>query len=395
MPFFKTLLFSFAAATLLSAENPNNYKSELEAFQQYKQVQKKSFQIEKNSFETYKKAQEKAFTDYQKELGIFWEKPKLSNKKEWITYTTDKKTRTDVNFEQEKITIETIADSEQEAQENIHIALAKAVTQDTKSAYESDPLQQRINQIQKPKEVVDAQPDAKPILKNIVFTTSPTKEDVSKYVLNNTTNILSKDSSKQKGKKIYFVDVQLPKNTTYKRSQDYYQEVLKNSQKQDISLHLIFAIIHSESSYNPMARSHIPAYGLMQIVPKTAGIDAYQYLYNKKRLLSSSYLYNSENNIEIGSAYLHILYYKYLRAIKNPQSKLYCTVAAYNTGAGNVARAFVGTNDVNAAARIINELTPDEVYRRLLRDLKYNEPKVYLQRVTERKKVYEKIYQQS
>ena len=63
-----------------------------------------------------------------------------------------------------------------------------------------------------------------------------------------------------------------------------------------------------------MARSHIPAYGLMQIVPKTAGIDAYQYLYNKKRLLSSSYLYNSENNIEIGSAYLHILYYKYLKS---------------------------------------------------------------------------------
>ncbi len=392
---FKTLLFSFAAVTLLSAENPSNYQSELEDFKRYKQVQKKSFQAEKNSFETYKKAQEKAFSDYQKELGVFWERPKLSNKKEWITYTNDKKTRTDVNFETEKITIETIADSKQEAQKNIHLALAKAVTLDTKSAYESDPLQQRLNKIKKPSEVVDAKPDAKPILKNIVFETKPTKKDITQYVVTNTQNIQAKTSRKQKEKKIYFVDIQLPKNTTYKRSQDYYQEVLKNSQKQDISLHLIFAIIHSESSYNPMARSHIPAYGLMQIVPRTAGIDAYQYLYNKKRLLSSSYLYNSKNNIEIGSAYLHILYYKYLKTIQNPQSKLYCTIAAYNTGAGNVARAFVGTNDVHAAARIINRLTPDEVYRRLLKDLKYDEPKVYLKRVTERKKVYEKIYKQS
>lgn len=386
--FAKTLLFSFLAATHLVAENAPDYKSEYEAFKQYKQSQQ-------NSFENYKKAQEKAFAEYKKELGIFWDDPKLSNKKEWISYTHDKKTRTDVNFEVEKITIETIADSKQEAQKNINLALAKAVTVDTKKAYESDPLEQKLRQIPKPKEIVDAQPDAKPILKNILFTTTPTKEDVANYVVKNTKNIYSKDSSKQKGKKIYFVDVQLPKNTTYKRSQDYYQEVLKNSQKQDISLHLIFAIIHSESSYNPMARSHVPAYGLMQIVPRTAGIDAYQYLYNKKRILSSSYLYNSENNIEIGSAYLHILYYKYLRSIQNPQSRLYCAIAAYNTGAGNVARTFVRSNDVNTAARIINKLTPDEVYARLLRDLKYDEPKMYLKRVRERKKVYEKIYKQS
>ena len=66
---------------------------------------------------------------------------------------------------------------------------------------------------------------------------------------------------------------------------------------------LIYAIMESESSFNPMARSNIPAYGLMQIVPRSAGIDAYNFLYKEKKLLSSRYLYNPSNNIKMGTAY--------------------------------------------------------------------------------------------
>jgi len=149
--------------------------------------------------------------------------------------------------------------------------------------------------------------------------------------------------------------------------------------------------MHSESSFNPMARSHIPAFGLMQIVPRSAGVDSYQYLYNKKRILSSSYLYNSENNIKIGSAYLHILYYRYLKKIKNPQSRLYCTIAAYNTGAGNVARTFIGSTNINKAAQTINSMSPDAVLKTLMRKLPYNETKKYLKKVNDRVSAYNKL----
>ncbi|WP_304543253.1 transglycosylase SLT domain-containing protein [Sulfurimonas microaerophilic] len=372
------------SATLLVAEQ--SYTDQLKQFQQYKQSQE-------SAFEQYKAAQQKAFEDYKKELGVFWDDPKLSNKTQWISYTKDKKTRTDVDFKNETIKIETLASSEKEAKAKINVALAKAVTLDTKKAYELDPLQNRLEKIAKPKNVVGAKPDAKPILANIVFTKPPEKKDVVDYVDKNTKNIQVKTSKKQK--KVYFVEVKLPKNTTYKRSRTYLNDVVKNSKRQDVSLALIFAIMHSESSFNPMARSHVPAYGLMQIVPRTAGIDAYNYLYKQKRLVSGSYLYNSQNNIELGSAYLHILYYQYLKHIKNPQSRLYCTIAAYNTGAGNVARAFVRSNSVPSAAKVINKLTPNEVYNRLLRDLKYDEPKHYLKRVTKRMKVYEEVYQGS
>jgi membrane-bound lytic murein transglycosylase C len=94
----------------------------------------------------------------------------------------------------------------------------------------------------------------------------------------------------------------------------------------------------------------------------------------------------------MGSAYLHILYYSYLKDIKNPTSRLYCTIAAYNTGAGNVARAFVGSTNRYRAAQTINRLTPQEVYTRLLSKLRYEEPKRYLVKVNKRMKMYEKLY---
>jgi len=149
--------------------------------------------------------------------------------------------------------------------------------------------------------------------------------------------------------------------------------------------------MHSESSFNPMARSHIPAFGLMQIVPRSAGIDSYQYLYKKKRVLSSAYLYNASKNITIGSGYLHVLYYRYLKKIKNPQSRLYCAIAAYNTGAGNVAKTFIGNRNINKAATTINKLTPQQVYNKLISNLPYNETRKYLKKVNDRVSAYNKL----
>jgi len=150
--------------------------------------------------------------------------------------------------------------------------------------------------------------------------------------------------------------------------------------------------MHSESSFNPRARSHVPAYGLMQIVPKTAGRDTYKFLYKKDKLVSGNYLYNSTNNIKMGSAYLHILYYRYLKKIKNPDSRLYCTIAAYNTGAGNIAYAFTRTYNMNKAAPLINAMTPKQVYNKLMKDLRFDEPKHYLKKVSSRMAAYHKVY---
>ncbi len=365
---------------------------------EFKSQQKNSFKLYKKTqeegFKQYRQEQLKAFNKYKKEISKVWEKPKMSTKRSWIAYTKDKKTRTDVNFAKESIKVQTIASTKKEAIKKLQIALAKVVTIDTKTVQENDPLEKTLSKIKKPFGVIDAKVKAEPILSTVIFKKPPTKKSVKLYVNKHITpnQITVKKSNKVKDENIYTVFIKMPNDAMLKRSKLYYTEVKKQANKQQVPISLVFAIMHSESSFNPRARSYVPAYGLMQIVPKTAGIDAQNYLYNRKRLVSSSYLYNSKNNITMGSAYLHVLYYRYLRKIKNKKSRLYCTIAAYNTGAGNIAYAFTKHYNMNKAAPIINKMTPDQVYAKLLKSLRWNEPKVYLKKVSRRMIAYKKVY---
>ena len=365
------------------------------SFEAYKKSQQKSFQKEKSQFLEYKKAEQNAFKAYLKSLQKYWEKPIISSKKKLVSYAKDKKSRTVIDFEDNSLSIETLAKDTQEAKQKLSLALAQAVTFTTKDFYKNDTFEQELAKIEASYKLQTSRVDAKSVLTPLFFKQQPTKESLYHFVKQNVTEkkIQVKKSSKIKTDNIYKVKISLPQDSTTKRSSIYYADIKREAYKQKIPVSLVFAIIDTESSFNPMARSYVPAYGLMQIVPQTAGVDAYYHLYRKKRLLSSSYLYNSKNNITMGSAYLHILYYKYLRHIKNPTSRLYCTIAAYNTGAGNVARAFVATNNTYKAAQLINRLTPDEVYARLLKDLRYSEPKRYLVKVRKKMKVYKKIYE--
>ena len=392
---FKNLLLVACVSSVLIAQSAQDFKNQqMQGFNK----EKKQFGYYKKSqeeeFEAYQKAQNKTYKAYKKEIGVFWDKPKISTKKKWVSYTKDKQTRTDVDFSKETITIETIASSPKEAKKKLQMALAKAVTVDTKTVQKTDPLEKRLSKIKKPVGVVGGEVKAEPILSTIVFKKPPTqavvKAYVNKYVKYD--KIKAKKSTKVKHAKIYSLNVALPEDTMIKRSKIYYEEVKKNAKLQRLPMALVFAVMHTESSFNPRARSHVPAYGLMQIVPRTAGIDTYKYLYKKKRLVSGSYLYNSSNNIKMGTAYLHILYYKYLKDIKNPDSRLFCTIAAYNTGAGNIAWAFTRNHNMKKAAPLINTKSPKEVYNKLLRDLRYEEPKHYLKRVSKRMSAYYRLY---
>jgi membrane-bound lytic murein transglycosylase C len=93
----------------------------------------------------------------------------------------------------------------------------------------------------------------------------------------------------------------------------------------------------------------------------------------------------------MGTAYINILYFRYLKKIENKTSRLYCTIAAYNTGAGNVARAFTGKTNISVAAKTINKLSPEQVYQKLLRNLPHDETRNYLKNVNERRTNYKAL----
>ena len=267
-----SLLLSFTLSISFAFNSENIIQKAKDDFNSYKNTQN-------SEFNNYQKAQIYAVRKYKNELTEIWSEPKLSTKNNLVSYTPDKKTRTDVDFKNETIIIETIARSNDEAEQKLKIALAKAVTIDTKSLYQNDPLQKILSKIRKPIQIATAPINTKPILAPVIFNTPPTKKSVKAYVNKHITykKVKVEKSTKIKHSKIYTVYVKMPSNSIIKRSKIYYNDVKKESRRQNIPMPLIFAVIHSESSFNPMAKSHIPAFGLMQIVPKSAGIDAYKY----------------------------------------------------------------------------------------------------------------------
>jgi len=173
-----------------------------------------------------------------------------------------------------------------------------------------------------------------------------------------------------------------------KRALAFRPLVLKYAREYGVYPPLVFAMIHTESSFNPRARSHAPAYGLMQLVPRSGARDAYRFVYQTDKLVSDDYLYDPERNIELGCAFVHLLQNRYLKAVQDPLSRLFCSVAAYNTGAGNVCRAFIDGRSVSRAAPLINAMPPSGVYVRLTTHLPYEETRHYVERVRTRMALY-------
>lgn len=189
-----------------------------------------------------------------------------------------------------------------------------------------------------------------------------------------------------KGHKVYYVDLQMSADYQ-KLAGNSYQALAQRYAKQfSLDPALVMAIIHTESNFNPYAMSHVPAYGLMQIVPSTAGADSHEFITGSKGVPTKTMLFTPEVNIQYGSAYLHILFNRYLQGIKDPKSHEYCVIAAYNTGSGNVLRAF--HSDRKQAINVINSLSPEQVYKRLTTRLSQDESRRYVQKVTTFKRQY-------
>ncbi len=173
------------------------------------------------------------------------------------------------------------------------------------------------------------------------------------------------------------------------RAEKFLPEVRSQSRRMQVSPELVLAVIETESFFNPTARSPVPAFGLMQLVPTSGARDAYRHVYKKDRILSDRYLYDPRNNIELGAAYLNKIYVDYLDGIKDPQSRWWCTVAAYNTGAGNIYRTFGGSSRSKGEALArINGMSPERVFEYLRAHLPYKETRNYIVKVRERMPKY-------
>jgi membrane-bound lytic murein transglycosylase C len=195
--------------------------------------------------------------------------------------------------------------------------------------------------------------------------------------------------TEQGSRQVHYVQITMVSDYENKQAQRYAASVDRHAKQYGVSKSLIFAVMKTESGFNPFAVSSAPAYGLMQLVPETGGRDAYQMVKGYAHTPSKEYLFDADNNIELGSAYLNIIEQRYLGRIEHPLTREYCTIAAYNGGAGNVLNMF--SKDRARAPEVINSLPPAEVYRRLRDEHPRDETRRYLVKVLEARREFVNI----
>ena len=92
--------------------------------------------------------------------------------------------------------------------------------------------------------------------------------------------------------------------------------------------------------------------------------------------------------MKLGCGYLKKIRSVYFSNVKDDETAIYMTIAAYNTGVGNVSKALSGTMKLSAAASAANDMSSINVFNRLMKNLPYDETKNYLDKVSERRKLY-------
>jgi len=110
--------------------------------------------------------------------------------------------------------------------------------------------------------------------------------------------------------------------------------IVREAQRNNVDPLLVIAVIRCESSFNNYAVSGVGAMGLMQVMPATG-----TYLADKAgfRLGRSTNLFDSETNIELGTAYLADLIQRFGSVEK--------ALVAYNAGPG-LAQKILAKKDV-------------------------------------------------
>ncbi len=388
----KKLYFTILLSLCFVAVNAQ-VESEFEKFKREQQEQMKAMmqsdsalykELEKE-YQDYVKAEKEAYEKFVKEISAMWGGDNVveSTNKEWVEYSDDGQSRSVVDFEQGEAKIEIIITPEEESsevkleakvEEKVKdLIVNKGKTKDYDSSKEKAvPLQETPvleNQVQTPSGEVITENNVNEGVKEIVQEAVIEKKEIT-----------GDDGEKRQ---VVTIKLDLAPNHIKTRAEVYKNEVEKYCLKYDVDPALAYAVMQTESSFNPKAKSHVPAYGLMQIVPSSAGQDCAASLKKDFVKPTANYLYEPENNIEMGVHYLHLLKKRYYTKVTDPRSRDLCVIASYNTGAGNVARALRGDTKISKAIPQINEMSYDELFKYFEKKL-LPETQNYIRKVTER-----------
>jgi len=361
------------------AQDYQDYVKEIEStwdkYSEQKEFEK--FQQEQDAaFQAFVREQEEAYRKYVEEVERKWNEFIGTTKEQWVEYDDDKSARSVVNFEEKE---------KPEEEKKGEITVEAIVPADEPDA------------VDKAKELIAAQVERifsatneaeKNVLEDQVRTKTGdtvTPENVREFIKEEVLPEAKVEPEPLKSRdgvdrvKVSVVIPMVPEHLRV-RAEQYLPSARRYCDQYNEDLPLVMAVVQTESYFNPLAKSHIPAYGLMQIVPGYGGRDAYKYVFKKDETPTPSYLYVPANNLLLGTAYLSLLRDSYFYGVEDPEKQEYLIVASYNGGMGRVIKRVMKRYNVR-------EMSPSEVYEALREEMP-EETKDYLAKVTSRKKNY-------
>jgi len=389
------------SANPLKAESFNDYlKSQQDQtkgdFKQFKSTHD-------DEFEAYKKELQDAFKQYKKSVATVWgnKKSVIPSKKLDVSYQDKLRQRSIIDYKKGTVKVEVVLNPNQAKDKTlIQKKIQKALSDTLKRGRDKRSI---IEIAKKPSQTKSTGP--------ALLTGLVQQDDGTRLTDNNRKKFIKQQSNKLSVSKTRGTDKQpriivstsfpMIPNHLKVRANKYKQPVTKYAANMKLPPELVYAIMETESAFNPNARSSVPAFGLMQLVPTSGARDAYRLLFNKDKVVSDRYLYNPDNNIKLGTAFINKLYYSYLSGINNAEARTWAAIAAYNTGAGNVFNTFAGkyrrskfgnrSNWKKKALSIINSKSPEQVYQFLKRNLPHKETRHYIQNIRKRIPKYKSL----
>ena len=150
---------------------------------------------------------------------------------------------------------------------------------------------------------------------------------------------------------------------------EYSELVERYAEQYGVPTNLVYAVIRTESNFDPNAVSSAGAVGLMQIMPST-----FRWLSDDMfgERLEDAMLYDPETNIRYGVYYLRRLYDRY--------GHWQTACAAYNAGNGTVDRWLSDPSLTDVQGRLIPERIP------------IGETRAYVDKVEKSYQAYSRLY---
>lgn len=300
-----------------------------------------------------------------------WTRFYESTNKEWVSYGDKTDTLSKVDFEKGQIEVEVLVPVEDATAGKKKTADYSAL--DPKEQERLKVLAEEKVREQTKKVISEKAEETTEILKDQIATPDGrvvTEKDADRFVkeqLAPKLEVEEKPVVAKDGKPRLKVKVKVPMVPEHLsiRAERYRPQIEASAGKYGLDPALVTAVVHTESYFNPLAKSAIPAFGLMQLVPRSAAKEAYGFLHKEEKLLTPEYLYDPGNNILLGTTYLHLLMTRYFRDIKDPGGRTAASIAAYNCGPTQMRRKILSGRDLGSldgeeTSRLIAALAPKE-----------------------------------